>query len=205
MYTPKMTWVKSQIQPQHLELVDFENSQRLALLQAVIEGLSDGILIINEQGELVYANERAKCICSQMRQGITKPNSVPPTIWHICQILIESRSLFSDKTIVFSDDIVTKNSDTFSIRVQWLNLSLFEYPCLLVMIKNPCHSLQTTAIAEAQIYSLTPSETKVWLLYRANYTYKQIAAELYITINTVKKHMKNIHAKRQAILTTENE
>ncbi len=52
MYTPKMTWVKSQIQPQHLELVDFENSQRLALLQAVIEGLSDGILIINEQGEL---------------------------------------------------------------------------------------------------------------------------------------------------------
>jgi DNA-binding CsgD family transcriptional regulator len=37
----------------------------------------------------------------------------------------------------------------------------------------------------------------VWLLQQNNYTYKQIAAELGITPNTVKKHVRNIYAKRR--------
>jgi DNA-binding CsgD family transcriptional regulator len=42
------------------------------------------------------------------------------------------------------------------------------------------------------------------LLRRANYTCKEIAAELYISLNTVKKHMKNIHAKREKALHSED-
>ena len=63
--------------------------------------------------------------------------------------------------------------------------------------------IQNIAIAEAEKYRLTPREKDVWLLYRANYTYKQIAAELCITLNTVKKHMKSIYSKQTEILAQE--
>ena len=205
MSTSAMTLVKTKTQAQQLERVDLENSKQIAFLQGVIEGLGDGILILNEQRNLIYANECAKRICTRLHQADAKPDFVPQQIWKTCLILIENRNLFPDKSIVFSDEIIAGNSDAFSIQVQWLYLSQFTSPCLLVTIENQCHSLETVAIAEAQLYGLTPGETKVWLLYRANYTYKKIAVELYITINTVKKHMKNIHAKRQAILTVENE
>ena len=51
-------------------------------------------------------------------------------------------------------------------------------------------------MAEAQKYNLTERETQVWVLKRAGYTYKVIAAKLHIAEDTVKKHIKSIHAKR---------
>jgi DNA-binding CsgD family transcriptional regulator len=56
---------------------------------------------------------------------------------------------------------------------------------------------------EVDQYGLTPRQAEVWLLRRANYTYKEIAAELYISLNTVKKHMKDIQAKRETVLGRE--
>lgn len=205
MYTSTMTQVKKQAQNQKLERVEKEQTQPLALWQGIIEGLSDGILILDEEGEIIYANESAKQVCHQLNRQLKKPLSVPKSLWNICQVLIESSSLFPNKNIVFSDEITAGVGDAFAVRVQWLNLSQFERHYLLVTLENQSRSLQTIAIAEAQIYNLTPSETKVWLLYRANYTYKQIATALYITINTVKKHMKNIHAKRQYFLDVNQE
>lgn len=205
MYTFTMTQVKKQAQNQKLERFEKKQTQQLALWQGIIEGLSDGIIILDEEGEIIYANESAKQICHQLNQQLTKPLSVPESLWNICQVLIESSSLFPNKNIVFSDQITAGVGDAFAVRVQWLNLSQFERDYLLVTLENQCRSLQAIAIAEARIYGLTPSETKVWLLYRANHTYKQIASALYITINTVKKHMKNIHAKRQDFLDANHE
>jgi DNA-binding CsgD family transcriptional regulator len=62
-------------------------------------------------------------------------------------------------------------------------------------------TITNTAIAEdAKQYNLTPRETEVWYLKQTNYSYKQIAATLYISVNTVKKHMKNIYFKQQTSL-----
>ncbi len=63
--------------------------------------------------------------------------------------------------------------------------------------------IQNIAIAEAEKYRLNPREKDVWLLYLANYTYKQIAAELCINLNTVKKQMKSIYSKQTEILDQE--
>lgn len=205
MHTSTMIQVKKQTQNQKLKQVHKEQTQQLALWQGIVEGLSDGILILDEEGEIIYANDCAKQICHQLYRQLRKPLSVPTSIWNICQVLIESSSLFPNKNIVFSDRITTGVEDAFAVRVRWLNLSQFERHYLLVTLENQSCSLQTIAIAEARIYGLTPSETKVWLLYRADYTYKQIASALYITINTVKKHMKNIHAKRQDFFDANHE
>ena len=47
--------------------------------------------------------------------------------------------------------------------------------------------------------NLTSREQEIWSLRRSNYSYKEIAAELHITLNTVKKHLKNIYSKRETL------
>jgi DNA-binding CsgD family transcriptional regulator len=40
----------------------------------------------------------------------------------------------------------------------------------------------------------------VWVLRRTNHSYDDIALALYITVNTVKRHLKSIYAKRKQVL-----
>ncbi|QSJ18123.1 helix-turn-helix transcriptional regulator [Nostoc sp. UHCC 0702] len=171
--------------------------QQAGFLQEVIEGLGDGILILTRAGKLVYSNASAYHICCQLNQGHSNSSFVPPAILHLCQTLLESRSFCSEPLIMLSDDIVLNKSTTFRIRVKLLDLERFQIPCFLVTIENRYESLKNIAIAEIKKFALTPREAEIWCLYRNKYTYKEIATQLFITLNTVKKHMKNIHAKRQ--------
>jgi DNA-binding CsgD family transcriptional regulator len=171
-----------------------------SLLQAVLEGFIDGVLILSEQGEWIHANDRAHHICHQLTKGLAQPDRVPQEIWRACQCLISSLNLYSNKALTIEDEITTGQAASYRVRAQWLTLERFQRPCLLITLEDRLQSLQQSAIAEGQRYGLTPRELEVWLCHRADYSYKAIAAELYISHNTVKKHMKNIYAKRQTAL-----
>ncbi|MBG1240907.1 helix-turn-helix transcriptional regulator [Nostoc sp. NZL] len=189
---------KTLTEPQQLDNIDLHNSKRADFLQEVIEGLEDGILILSQTGEVVHANASAHRLCCQFHQGNFNQNFVPPAIWNLCKSLLNSRYLFSDKLLILSDEIVLDKLNIFRIRVRLLDLDGFEAPCLLVTIENQYESVKNAALTEVKKFDLTPRESEIWFLYRSNYSYKEIATKLYITINTVKKHMKNIHTKRQA-------
>jgi len=173
-------------------------AQTGTILQAILESL-DGILVLTTQGEWVNANRFARQICQQLQPGQMASKTIPAEIWKICQSLIESRELFPDHELILCDEIITHDALTLRVRVRWLHLETVE-PCLLVTLEDHQKSIHNMAIAEAHKYGLTPSETKVWLLYRGDCSYKKIAETLYITPNTVKKHMKSIHAKRKIVL-----
>ncbi|WP_375515713.1 LuxR C-terminal-related transcriptional regulator [uncultured Nostoc sp.] len=192
------TLVKTVAEPQKLDSIDLHDSKRADFLQKVIEGLEDGVLILSKTGEVVHANASARRLCCQFNQGNFNQSFVPPVIWNLCESLFKSRYLFSDKLLILSDEIVLNKSNIFRIRVRLLDLEGFEVPCLLVTIENQYESLKNVALTEVKKFDLTPREAEIWFLYRSNYSYKEIATKLYITINTVKKHMKNIHTKRQA-------
>ncbi|MEH2435942.1 MAG: LuxR C-terminal-related transcriptional regulator [Nostoc sp.] len=192
------TLVKTIAEPQNLDSIDLHDSKRADFLQEVIEGLEDGILILSQTGEVVHANALGCRLCCQFNQGNFNQNFVPPVIWNLCESLLNSRHLFSDKLLILSDQIVLDKSNIFRIRVRLLDLEGFEVPCLLVTIENQYESVKNVALTEVKKFDLTPREAEIWFLYRSNYSYKEIATKLYITINTVKKHMKNIHTKRQA-------
>ncbi|MHC0062523.1 helix-turn-helix transcriptional regulator [Nostoc sp. UIC 10890] len=197
------TLVKKVAEPQQLDSIDLHDSKRADFLQEVIEGLEDGILILSQAGEVVHTNASAHRLCCQFNQDNCNENFVPQVIWELCESLLSSRYLFSDKLIILSDEIVLDKSNVFRVRVRLLDLDGFEVPCLLVTIENQYESLKSLAITEVKKFDLTPREAEIWFLYRNNYSYKEIATKLYITINTVKKHMKNIHTKRQAYLAVE--
>jgi DNA-binding CsgD family transcriptional regulator len=176
--------------------------KRPSLLQAVLEGFIDGILILTNQGEWLHANDCARRICHQLSKGISQPDRVPKEIWNTCERLIESLNRYPHQTLTVEDEINTGQTTSYRIRAQLLNLEQGHSPCFLVTLEDRLQSIQNAAIAEARHYGLTPREIEVWLYYRANYSYKDISSRLFISYNTVKKHMKNIYAKRQMVLNT---
>jgi DNA-binding CsgD family transcriptional regulator len=177
-----------------------QSALKVYLLQAVIESFVDGILILTTQGELLHANECARRICRKLRSGENSLDAIPEDIWSVCQSLIDSRELFPDQKIFIESEIETDKSVKLRLRVRWLQLGASNGTVLLVTLEDCNLSSQNIAIADAKKYGLTDREAEVWLLRRGNLSYKQIADKLFITINTVKKHLKNIYAKQQDML-----
>jgi DNA-binding CsgD family transcriptional regulator len=186
-----------------LKISRSEPSKQPSLLQAIIEGLVDGVLILTEQGDWIHANEYARRICHQLAQRTSPVNSVPKPIWRVCESLIDSRELFFDQRMIIESEIDVDNLAALRIRVRWLELGENNYPYLLVTIEDRQQSTHNAALTDVKKYGLTPREAEIWLLRRANYSYKEIADRLFITLNTVKKHMKNIYAKQEGNLWVE--
>ncbi len=182
-----------------------QTPEQSKLLQEVIEDLIDGILIVTDQRELIYANDSARRVLFQLNQGRVRANLVPREIWHICQSLIQSRTLFPNQRWLIESRIFTDDSTVLNIQARWLNLEAIESPCILLTVEDRYQTIKNIAVDEAQDYKLTRREKEVWLLHRGQYTYKEIASELCITPNTVKKHMKSIHAKQKDNLISKYE
>jgi len=161
--------------------------------------MMDGILVLNCHGKLVYTNHGARQICHQILQDLSQPNLIPQQVWNICAALIDSRAIFPDHSLIIEDEISTTEMHTIRIRARWLEFDQAIGLCLLVTLEDRSQSAKNIAITEAHRYGLTERETEIWSLRRANFTYKAIAAELHIAVDTVKKHIKNINAKRQAM------
>jgi len=164
-------------------------------LQAILEGFLDGILVITDQKQLLYINHTAKQLYQKLGYDITA-NVIPQQIWQSCEALLEIQELHTEKSIVMESEIEVEKI-ALQIRVQWLEITQYDRPCLLVRLQDQQQELQTLAIAEARKWQLTERETQVWILRRTGSSRKQIASELYISEDTVKKHLGNINIKRQ--------
>ncbi|BAY24828.1 LuxR family transcriptional regulator [Calothrix sp. NIES-2100] len=204
MLTITKTPVQTAIKSLELDQINYGELLQVYFLQAVIENLEDGILILNNVGELFHANASGSRMCAYLTSENNHQKFLHPVIWRLCQSLIENHSFSDEQLIILSDEIVVNQCDIFRIRVRLMNLNISQSPYFLVTIENRGESLKNVAIAEVRKYNLTPREAEIWSLYRSNYSYRDIANKLYITINTVKKHMKNIHAKRQASVETQH-
>ena len=170
------------------------------LLRAVIESFVDGILILTTQREFLHANECARRICRQLMQGTVSNSVIPQEIWRVCESLIDSSDLYPEERIFIESEVDIDTKVKLRIRARWLQLSTSDRNFLLVTLEDRNQTSQGMALADAKRYGLTDREAEVWILRRSNFSYKEIAAKLYITINTVKKHLKNIYAKQQDML-----
>ncbi len=167
------------------------------LIQAILEGFVDGVLILTTNHDWFHANECGRRMCSQMTQGRSQRNSIPDPIWRVCESLIDSREWFCDRKLIIEAEIKVDKLVNFRVRVRWLKLELSPDPYLLVTLEDQNQSSQNSARTDALKYGLTPREEQIWSLKKANLTYREIAQQLFISINTVKKHLKNIYAKQK--------
>jgi DNA-binding CsgD family transcriptional regulator len=168
------------------------------LLQGLMEGLIDGLMIISNKGELIHANQAAFQLCQHLDASFSQMQSLPQQIWRCCQAVMDSRELFPERLVIIEDELESAIGSV-RIRVQMMADNL-PHPCLMVTLEDQAQSAQYRAIADAVRYGLTARETDVWRLKRAGCSYKEIAAQLFLAENTVKKHIKNIHVKRAALV-----
>jgi DNA-binding CsgD family transcriptional regulator len=171
-----------------------------ALLQVVLEGFTDGVLIVNQKGRCLHHNQAGRAICQLLAGQCASHGAMPTCLKVMCHHLLESRTLFPDQLLVLTQTLHSPTGHVIRAKVQWLTLQPTQEPYLLVLLEDEVHSAQTTALLEAVQYHLTPREQDVWLLRRAHHSYEEIAAKLFIAVNTVKRHLKSIHAKRRSVL-----
>jgi DNA-binding CsgD family transcriptional regulator len=170
-----------------------------SLLESAIEDLLNGLLILTTQQELLYANDRARQTLALLNFDRSVTEGIPEEIWHVCQSLIQSRRLFPNQYWSIRSEVSINHSLGLDVQAKWLDIESTCDSFLLLVMKDLHQSTQKIALEEAQKYGLTTREKDTWLLHRTNKTYKQIAAQLGITPNTVKKHMSSIHIKQKAL------
>jgi DNA-binding CsgD family transcriptional regulator len=176
----------------------------------MMEAMIDGVMLVTPEGKILQANRSALRLCHYLEGKhlgtnplVANPSPTLPTaVWQSCQTFLEGRDSLKHLDLLPADPLTLEDeihSDWGSVRVRvrWLSAEVLSTPCLLITLEDQGQSAQYRAIAESQKYGLTPRETDVWQLKRAGYTYKAIAAKLIIAEDTVKKHIKNIHVKRE--------
>ncbi|MGG6293291.1 helix-turn-helix transcriptional regulator [Leptolyngbya sp. AN02str] len=166
------------------------------LLQTMMECYPDGILLVSDRGDMITANQFARQLCKKMNTSTTSAASVPDPLWKMCQSLIRNASAWDDETVVLEDRIHLDEAQALRVRVR--RFDQVATRGLMITLEDELLSVHHRVMSEQQRYGLTQREAEVWLLRQANCTYKAIAAQLHITVDTVKKHIKNINAKRQA-------
>jgi DNA-binding CsgD family transcriptional regulator len=162
----------------------------------ILEGLLDAVLIVDVQGVLLYTNLSAQKICRQLNIV----NLQNHAIWSICELLKSQ----IDRALILESDLTIAQTQ-YRIRVQWLNsIKEAQDNRLIIRFENQQHSMRCTAIFDAQHFRLTPRESEVWDLRNQGRSRREIADQLYISIDTVKKHLANIQMKRQTYLEAPN-
>ncbi|MGD2179598.1 helix-turn-helix transcriptional regulator [Lusitaniella coriacea] len=182
-----------------------QNLKREPIFQAILEGFVDGVIVLNHRGEFLHANHKACVLCEQLPNHSSLPYDVPEDIWRVCEALLDSRDCFPRQRFAIESEVSTIHETSLRLRGRWFQLVDSDPPYLLIVLEDRQQSIQQQAIADKEKYGLTRREAEVWALRRAHHSYKAIAAKLYISENTVKKHMKNINAKRQAVMWAEED
>lgn len=184
------------------ELLKLAGQEQINIQDPVVEEaltkLTNGILLITEGNQLLYANDCACRILRQINQERQLSEGIPKEIRYLCNSIAEVRRQFPGQHWIMKTKICISSSVTFSVTARYMKLDSLGKSCIVLEMKDQYQLIKSIAIDEAKQYGLTDRETEIWMLQRANYTYKQIAAELFIAPNTVKKHMQNIHLKQKA-------
>jgi DNA-binding CsgD family transcriptional regulator len=177
----------------HLELTAYPKQN---LLRSVVESWIDGILILTDQGQWVESNGIARQICEQLSHSQSQFTLVPELIWNICRELIHSRQVFPQHPVILESEIAFADL-VLRVRVRWFAAEETDRPYLMVILEDRFQSNLQRAIAEVDQFHLSPREAEVWLLHRTEHSYKAIAQELYISLDTVKKHLRSARAKQK--------
>ncbi|MBD2099423.1 helix-turn-helix transcriptional regulator [Leptolyngbya sp. FACHB-261] len=178
------------------------------LYQAILEEFGHGVLIITPDNHLVYSNRQAHNICQQLASNDPHTPSIPKLVWYACECLIRAQADSPGKRVIVDYSISPDQKVTVRITARWLEVASAHS-------QNPTQGhkgqhvlviLESSVPLDAEViravrpdYGFTPREAEVWSQAKAGKTYRQIAEELYISLNTVKKHMKSALSKERCL------
>ena len=168
----------------------------ISILGAAFGSLQDGLIVTDSAGKVQQINQPAERICCLLdTDGKSEDGALPAEIWHVCKTALRKEDVFSLQSVGIDADVILPKLGIVRIRVQ--NISFGQTPYLLIVLEDRQQTTRNKALSEAALYGLTERETEVWQLRLRGDAYKEISAALWISVDTVKKHIKNIHAKQR--------
>lgn len=169
------------------------NSHPASILRAVLGNLQDGFIIADHTGTIEQINLPGERICDLLN---AKENQLPIEIWQVCKAALNNKEALSYEDIGIDADIILPNMGTVRIRAQ--NVSIGQQPFLLIVLEDRQQTIRNKALSDAALYGLTEREREIWQMRLRGDAYKDISATLWISVDTVKKHVKNILAKQRS-------
>ena len=169
------------------------NSHPASILRAVLGNLQDGFIIADHTGTIEQINLPGERICDLLN---AKENQLPMEIWQVCKAALNNKEALSYEDIGIDADIILPDMGTVRIRAQ--NISIGQQPFLLIVLEDRQQTIRNKALSDAALYGLTEREREIWQMRLRGDAYKDISATLWISVDTVKKHVKNILAKQRS-------
>lgn len=174
-----------------------------ALWHEIMDVLQYGLLIVDPDFRLLYANQKAHELCQLLPDSQEALPILPQLILEICNLL-HKVSTKADGSGAKSLMLECLGQQQQMIRITARRLYQnagrhTSFNCtvpILVLLENCHEKFEAACSIECQKYGLTDREAEVWSLLRQEYSYQQAADLLQVSINTIKTHTKNIHAKR---------
>lgn len=173
-----------------------------SLLHTALDSLVDGLLIVTASGRILKANTVATCVCHALDSSdpaVCGLSQVPQALWTLCRPIFKNMASGIETLLGLEVDIIDPQQQPIRVRIQPLNLKVQREYCLMLILEDRQQAHRRRAMADGHRYGLTPREVDVWELRLQNQSYETIASQLYITENTVKKHVKSILAKRRVL------
>ncbi|NEQ55351.1 MAG: hypothetical protein F6K11_35410 [Leptolyngbya sp. SIO3F4] len=122
---------------------------------------------------------------------------LPKALWALCHPIFKNITSGIETHLGLEMDITDAHHQPIRVRIQPLNLKIQQEDCLMLILEDRQQAHRRRAMADGKRYGLTPREVDVWELRLRNLSYEAISNTLFITENTVKKHVKSILAKRR--------
>lgn len=173
--------------------IEYESERISKSELSQFESIESGIFLFNRHGQVSHFNEQSRHVLDQL----SKIYGQSPEV-----ILDEIRQSI---TTVFEELDTETFSGACCQPFQGFHLRLYkiEIPgqlekMILLVTENWEKYVQAQASLDTIRYGLTPRESEVWMLKSLGLSYQAISQKLFITVNTVKKHIAHIHQKKDA-------
>lgn len=189
----------------HLASVAFEPNFKEAiepdsLLSVLVDALPNGLMVLSTDHTIVYWNQTARRLCQNLSSAQRYWTLLPTVIAELCEQLLGSGHGYEPILLEYQ----TPECSSFRLTASWLETAttrdfhpaIAQHPYILVAVEDRDEALRQDIQVEQKKFQLTNREAEVWLLLKQEYSYQAIAKALHISLNTVKTHIRNIHAKR---------
>jgi DNA-binding CsgD family transcriptional regulator len=163
----------------------------------------EGVIVISNQLSILYIDQKAKELSQVLPENQTHGDN-------LTTIISEMAYQFSKKSDMTSESIVKDYhlSEQHSLRMRTVSLltkrehwsNEIEEPWMIIFIEDPHEHFLSELKIEQEKYGLTDREADVYSLLLQSRSYKDIARELGISLNTVRFHIKNINFKKRSYL-----
>lgn len=165
-----------------------------------------GLLLLDETGQVMHSNPKARELCQVLQSAKSSTGessgdmTLPCQVARYYKVLIDSRLEFPEHLFQLKEDICLDTGNQISLTIEWVSLADDLPACILVRLEDVTQSACYRATLDTYRYQLTQREKEVWTLSLQGLSYQEMGCRLFISKDTVRKHIKSIYSKRRDAL-----